>query len=131
MSGIEAAFFGALTRAAELKTSQAGKQYLRCNVRIGEGDAAQFINAMVFDGSAIETADKLIKGARVYIEGSLSLNEWTAQDGTMRRGLSVMSWHCRLSQIGRNKSKREKPAGKELPCAAPSSAPVFDDDLPF
>jgi single-stranded DNA-binding protein len=106
MSGIEAAFFGALGRDAESKTSKNGKAYLRLNVRIGDGDGAQWVSAMVFDQSAIDAADKLLKGARVYVEGSLSVNEWTDQDGGKRHGLSVMSWHCRLSQIGRNRPRK-------------------------
>jgi single-stranded DNA-binding protein len=72
MSGIEAAFFGALGRDAEAKTSKAGKAYLRLNVRVGDGDTAQWVSVMAFDQNAIDAADKLLKGARVYIEGSLS-----------------------------------------------------------
>src|SRR5262245_26777104 len=88
LMGIEVAFPGSLVRDAEAKTSKAGKQYLRINVRVENGDKAEFINAMVFDPDAIAVADKLVKGARVYIEGKLSLDEWTAQDGTKRTGLS-------------------------------------------
>jgi single-stranded DNA-binding protein len=106
---IETAFFGAIASATEVKTSKAGKQYLRLNVRVENGATAQFINTMVFDPDAIAVADQMVKGARVYIEGKLSLDEWTAQDGSKRHGLSVMSWHSRLSQIGRNKPKRETP----------------------
>ena len=106
MSGIEAAFFGALGRDAESKTSKSGKPYLRLNIRIGDGDGVQWISVMAFDQNAIDAADKLLKGARVYIEGSLSVTEWSGQDGVKRHGLSVMSWHCRLSQIGRNKAPR-------------------------
>jgi single-stranded DNA-binding protein len=106
MSGIEAAFFGALGRDAEAKTSKAGKAYLRLNVRVGDGDGAQWVSVMAFDQNAIDAADKMVKGARVYVEGSLSVTEWSAQDGVKRHGLSVMSWHCRLSQIGRNKPPR-------------------------
>lgn len=105
MSGLEVAFFGALGRDAESKVSKAGKAYLRLNVRVGDGDGAQWVSVMVFDQSAINAADKLLKGARVYVEGSLSVTEWE-QDGAKRHGLSVMSWHCRLSQIGRNKPPR-------------------------
>ena len=107
MSGIEAAFFGALARDAESKTAASGKRYLRLNVRVGDGDSAQWVNVTAFDTKAIETAEKLLKGARVYIEGRLSLDEWTAQDGAKRHGLSLMSWHCRLSEIGRNRPKRD------------------------
>jgi single-stranded DNA-binding protein len=110
MSGIEAAFFGALGRDAESKTSKNGKPYLRLNIRVGEGDAAQWINVTSFDAQAIEMAEKLVKGARVYVEGKLGLDEWTGQDGNKRVGLSCMSWHTRLSQIGRNRPKSEREA---------------------
>jgi single-stranded DNA-binding protein len=70
----------------------------------------------------------LLKGARVYLEGRLSLNEWTASDGTTRTGLSILSWHCRLAQIGRAKVKPEK--SKPAPQSAPAGA-AFDDPIPF
>ena len=35
MSGIETAFFGVLGRDADLKTSKAGRQYLKFSVRVG------------------------------------------------------------------------------------------------
>jgi hypothetical protein len=41
-SMIEAAFFGALGRDGELKTSKNGKPYLRLNIRVGDGDTAQW-----------------------------------------------------------------------------------------
>lgn len=109
MSGIEAAFFGSLARDAELKTSKAGRSYLRLNVRIGEGDCSQWLNVMAFDEKAIEQGDKLIRGAKVYIEGGgLKIDEWIGSDGAKRHGLSCMSWHCRLSEIGRNRPKRDQ-----------------------
>jgi single-stranded DNA-binding protein len=140
MMSIEAALFGSITRDAEVKTSQAGKQYLRLNVRVEAGDKVLFVNTMVFDAEAIAGVDKLKAGARVYIEGRLSLDTWTGQDGAQRHGLSATSWHCRLSQIGRAKSKSDKPAsapasGREVAArsdyAPAGKAPAFDDDLPF
>jgi single-stranded DNA-binding protein len=136
---IECALFGTLGRDAEAKTSKTGKAYVRLNVRVGDGDAGQWITGTVFDTEAIGAADKLVKGARVYIEGRLTLDEWTAQDGAKRHGLSVMSWHCRLAQIGRNKTKREKPtpaaSGRER-AARSDYAPIgggadLDDSIPF
>jgi single-stranded DNA-binding protein len=106
MSGIEIALFGTLGRDAEPKTSKSGKPYLRLNVRVGDGDDVQWVSVMAFDEKAIAAADKMLKGARVYVEGRLSIGEWTGQDGVKRHGLSAMSWHCRLAQIGRNKQKR-------------------------
>ena len=127
MAGIEAAFFGTLGRDAEAKTSKAGKTYLKLNVRVGEGDTPQWISVMAFDQEAIAAADRMLKGAKVYIEGRLSLDEWTGADGAKRHGLSVMSFHCRLAAIGRNKAKRER--ATESP--APGGAVPFNDDIPF
>jgi single-stranded DNA-binding protein len=134
---IECAILGNLGRAAEAKTSKAGKEYLRLNIRVGEGDSAMWVNTMVFDPDAIQIADKLTAGSRVYLEGKLSLDEWTAADGTKRTGLSCMSWHCRLAQIGRNKVKRDKPASASGAAARSDYAPIgrteadLNDDVPF
>jgi single-stranded DNA-binding protein len=126
MSGIQAAFFGALGRDAEVKTSKSGTGYLRLTVRVGDGDAAQWVGVLAFDEDAIQAADRLLKGARVYVEGRLTLQSWTDHHGAARHGLSCMSWHTRLSQIGRNKQKSKvtkpglvSPAGADIEDAIP------------
>lgn len=138
MSAIECAFFGILGRDAERKTSQSGKPYLRMNARVGDDEAAQWVSVLAFDAHAIEVVDKLVKGARVYCEGRLSLNEWTNADGVVKTGLSVMSWHCRLAQIGRNKPKRERETSVAGGYVSPRSAPAgrllsadFNDEIPL
>lgn len=131
---IEAAFFGTIARGGESKTSKAGKPYLRINVRVGEGEAVQWVNVTAFDESAINTADKFVKGARVYVEGRLTLDQWE-KDDEKRAGLSCLSWHCRLAQIGRNKSKRkgtDGEVGRPLHLAADAGTGAeLNDDLPF
>ena len=134
MSGIECAFFGALGRDAEAKTSKGGKPYLRLNVRVGDDrDQAQWLSILAFDPRAIEQTDKFVKGARVYVEGRLSADEWTNAEGVKRFGLSVMSWHCRLSEIGRNKKPQPKRNGAKPPAPdkSPAAAKDFDDQIPF
>jgi single-strand DNA-binding protein len=132
MSGIEAAFFGCLGRDAEAKISKPGKPYLRLNVRVGDGDAVQWVNITCFDPDAIAVADKLVKGARVYVEGSIKLDKWTAADGAERTGLSAMSWHCRLSHIGRNKPKHSnKISGAGGANQPNASGGFYSDDIPF
>jgi single-stranded DNA-binding protein len=131
---IEAAFFGTLGRDAEAKVSKtSGKTYLRLAVRVGDGDDSQWINTNCFDASAIEAADRLVKGARVYCEGSLKLDKWTAQDGTERHGLSCMARLTRLPQIGANKPQSAKRDGDAAPApvqrAQPQRSPQHDDDL--
>ncbi|MCP2207729.1 single-stranded DNA-binding protein [Bradyrhizobium diazoefficiens] len=111
---IEAAFFGTLGRDAECKTSGAGKNYLRLNVRVGDGKDQQWITVAVFDDDALARADKMTKGARVYTEGRLSVSEWTGTDGAKRLGLSVMASHCRLAHIGRLKRDLDALAGRSF-----------------
>ena len=66
---IECAFFGTLGRDCERKVSSTGKKYLRLSVRVGDGDGAQWVSVLAFDPEAVEVADKLVQGARVYVEG--------------------------------------------------------------
>lgn len=132
MSNIEAAFFGSLGRDAETKTSKAGKDYVRLAVRVGDGDDAQWINVVSFDLEAIANASKLVKGARVYCEGSLKLDKWTGQDGAERQSLSCMSFHTRLAAIGRNKPKRDGDgASPAAPVSQRPQRPELDDEIPF
>jgi single-stranded DNA-binding protein len=139
---IEVAFHGSLARDAEVKTSKTDKTYIRANIRVENGEAAQLINTMVFDAEAIAVADKLKTGARVYVEGKLSLDEWTTATGEKRSGLSCMSFHCRLSQIGRAKQKRDQQKQDAPPASGRERADRSDyrpnggaadvnDDIPF
>lgn len=105
---IEAAFFGALGRDAERKRSAAGTEFVRLAVRVGDGDKAQWVSVLAFEREVIGDAEKLTKGTRVYIEGKLSFDEWTAADGNKRTGLSVVSWHCRPANIGRDRIVRDR-----------------------
>ena len=124
--------------AATLKRRcRSGKTYLRLNIRTDDGDAAQWINVTCFDQQAIEAVDRLVKGARLYCEGSIKLDEWAASDGTKRTGLSCLSWHCRLSQIGRNrpsKSSISVAAGtnsKPTRSAAVAGDRDLNDEIPW
>jgi single-stranded DNA-binding protein len=130
--GIEAAFSGTLGRDAESKTSAKGKKYLRASVRVGHGDGAQWVNVTAFDPNATAIVNKFVKGAAVYIEGRLTLDKWKANDGSDRTGLNVMSWHCRLAQIGRNKTKRLRAdvAPAFAPAAPGKQHADFDDEIP-
>jgi single-stranded DNA-binding protein len=128
---IEVAFFGTLARDAEAKVSSKGKSYARLNVRVGDTDA-QWVNALCFDQEAVDQVNKLVKGARVYVEGGgLKIDEWTGQDGAKRHGLSCMSWHCRLAEIGRNKPKRERKPVAKRPGTVSVSSAFHSDEIPF
>jgi single-stranded DNA-binding protein len=74
MTGIQCAFFGVINRVEPKTAKASGKAYLKINFREGDGDAAQWINCMVFDPEVNAAADKLRAGMKLYIEGNLKLD---------------------------------------------------------
>jgi single-strand DNA-binding protein len=125
---IEAAFFATVARNPEPKTSQSGKSYMRLNCRDGDGEKVTWINVTIFGDLVRELAGKVVKGSRVYVEGRLSLDEWTGQDGVKRHGLSVAAWRCELPKIGRNRPPPENGRSTLAPRAA---EPELNDALGF
>jgi single-strand DNA-binding protein len=148
ISGIECAFIGRLGKDPELRHSQAGKPWLPLNIAVGEKEDITWVKVAVFRDKATQLGSTLHKGDRVYVEGRISLNTWTDQQGQQRAGLKVAAWKVeRLGEIGKNKpTKPRAPADGEQPNqAAPVSGPAdyqrpldagggrmpVDDTIPF
>jgi single-stranded DNA-binding protein len=85
---------------------------------------------LYFGVDAAELAPKMVKGARVYTEGTLRVDAWE-QDGKQRSGLSVMSWHYRIAAIGRNRPKRERKPNDKPSAAAPRRNDFQYDEIGF
>ena len=106
---IECALTGRIGTEPTLRTSKAGKPWLSFSVAVGSDDATQWAQVGLFGDTAQELAATLAKGTRVYIEGRIKLNTWTAANGKERSGLSVSSFHVvPLGQIGRRKPSKPK-----------------------
>jgi single-stranded DNA-binding protein len=133
---IDCAFYGFLARDADARTSQVGKLWVRLSIGVGKDDALQWVSCAVF-GKAAETAAQLVKGDRVYVEGSIKLESWSGSDGAERHSLNVAAFKCeRTHQIGRNRPKREDQPSREQPKrqaapAASAGGAAFDDEIPF
>ena len=74
--------------------------------RDGHGEQAQFISVMVF-GRSVDALAAVGQGDKVYVEGTISLNEWTA-GGEKKHGLSVSSWRAGPQRIGKHRVARPK-----------------------
>jgi single-stranded DNA-binding protein len=130
MSGIESAFMGTLSRDAESKVSKSGRPYLKLNVRVGDGDAATWVNVNLFGDCATDLMSKaLLKGQAVYVEGRLTLDTWESASGEKRTGLSVMSCFARPTAIGDRRPKRERKPKPDGQAATPNDFP--DDAIGF
>lgn len=107
---IECALTGRLTADPVQRTGKSGKPWLAMNIAIGSGDAVQFVSVALFADSVPEVAGRLRRGDRAYVEGKITLRQWTGLDGHSSAGLSVASFHVvPLGQIGRRRPARAKP----------------------
>jgi single-strand DNA-binding protein len=117
---IECCFVGRIGQeASELKQSKAGKPWASFTVAVGgEGEDkedTQWIRVAVFGSKAEElaVAGSLTKGVRVYVEGRLRLDRWTAKDGTQQAGLSVAANVVQaMGQIGAKRPRKGKPTSQ-------------------
>lgn len=115
MFGIEAAFTGRLGRDPELKMVKQGTMAMvtlavavdEAPPKEGQEAKSTWINTKLFGDKAQAAADTLAKGDRVYCEGRLSLDEWTAGDGTQRHGLSCLANVAQpLGKIGNRRPRQ-------------------------
>jgi len=133
---IESVFVGRLGSDAELRTSAGGKPWLKFSAVVGSGDSAQWVQVAAFGSQAEDLAGTLKKGDRAYVEGRLTLSEWTDRAGNQHAGLNVAAWRVeKLGAIGRNKPKKAKtPPEGDHPAPLSTEQPrraAFDDGIPF
>jgi len=116
MNQIECAAELRLSADAEERTSKNGKLYVRLRGAVGDADAVQWLQINAIGEQAVAAAKQLVKGDRCYIEGSIKLDRWTAQDGTERSGLSVLAWRLLpLAKIGRSKPAQPRQPSQDAP----------------
>jgi single-stranded DNA-binding protein len=135
VNGIEAAFHGRLGRDAEFKLVKGGTLPLTTLVVAvtAQGqDKATWIRTVCF-GDLAEQVRDLPKGEIVTVEGRLTLDHWTAGDGSERSGLSVVAQVARRGYHKRTdvKPKVTKPKPAKIQgrrAGAPD--PDLNDDIP-
>ena len=87
-----------------------------------DGDPPVFAQAVIWGEMAEQLADRLPKGASVYIEGKCKLSAWAAQDGTPRARLDVSAWKAEpMGQIGRQAPRRRNGDGEPVRLGAGSA----------
>jgi len=135
MNGIEAAFIARVGTEPELKTSQAGKAWTASSACVS--DDAQWAKVVAFGDRAQQLAGHLHKVDRIYAEGRLKREAWTAKDGQQRTGIKVAAWKVeRLGEIGMNTPVKPKSPPEGEHSVPPSSNGGHrqarpDDEIPF
>jgi hypothetical protein len=125
IDGIECAFPATLTQDAEIKTTSAGRPFLKLSVVTGKDEKRDTFT---------ELAPNLVKGTRVYVEGRLELRHWNGETSITVSASKLEP----LGLIGARKPKatRAKKAGNgkadpQRPLEMGAAGLPFDDKIPF
>jgi single-strand DNA-binding protein len=106
-------------------------------------EVATWFRVTLWRQQAENAAKYLSKGRQVYIEGRLSLEEWTDRDGNTRQTLQVQGTDMQFlggrgdgggSDTGGSQSGEAEfagPANNEAPAEENTRAAAADDDIPF
>ncbi len=121
---------GNLGGDAEVRTTPAGKTVTNFSVAdtVGWGDKkkTQWVRCNLWGDRGNKLSEYLKKGQQVVVFGEVSLNEYTAKDGTVKHNLECNCDDIRL--VGKRND-----SGGAAPAAAPAQGEVSfnDDDIPF
>ncbi len=139
---------GNLVRDPVLNYTQSGRAVCKMSVAVnrrykgGNGEWQEdvlFIDLVVWGKQGENCQKYLSKGKKVFVEGRLTQNRWTAQDGTNRSKIEIVAERVQfLSAFEGPKPEaaptEPPPAGAnefDGPAAAGTSNEAFSDDVPF
>lgn len=76
--------------------TQKGTHYANVSIAVSTGkDQSQWFDVVAYDKQA-EWLARATKGAVVYVEGPVTLNQYQAKDGSQRASLSVTAYQVRV-----------------------------------
>ncbi len=132
MNGIVAACQGRLAKDLEpIRFTSSGTPFISFSLAVqddkrGEDTPTQWIRATAWNDVAEHLAERgLPKGTELYVEGRLTLGEWTAQSGERRSGLNLSCWTAQpIGQIGRRQPRQqgEPSRRRDEPARTPAAA---------
>ena len=95
------------------------------NKSTGQPESATEWHKVVCFGKLAEIAAQfLVKGSKVYVEGSLKTRKWTGKDGTEKTATEVSA--SNLIMLGGRTERSEGTSEPET-----EKNPDFDEDIPF
>lgn len=137
MKGIECALQGYLSKDAEIRRTQAGREWMLLSMTVdtgGEG-GKQDLTVGSWSHTIHELAPVLTADTEIYVEGKLKLRTWGGPDGKLHSAISVQATTVQpMALIGQKKPKRPRaPAkGKAMQTSAAVNQPLpFNDDISY
>ena len=129
---LQLSLIGTLGHDATEKTIN-GKNYLAYSVAVTENKNTTWVDVMTRSENSNLKA-YLKKGAKVYLQGNLSISAYTNKAGAAVASITLWSRDLEIVKFVDNTSgdAAPSPAPASAPVATPSGAPQEgEDDLPF
>lgn len=135
---------GNVTKDAELRTTTSGKSVLNFSVATSKsykdvnGDYKQkttFHNVVVWGDNLERLASQIVKGRKVYVEGSPDLETYV-KDGIEKSIIKITAQQSSIIPLSKKETAQEPEEHPSMDGPAPSSSgqygsPQENDDLPF
>jgi single-stranded DNA-binding protein len=86
---------GALHKAAEERTSKAGKPFATLTIRENVNGSTRWWKGIAFDEEAIAVLKELSAGAPIAVAGEIDAEIWTPEDGSS----PSMSWKLTVDAV--------------------------------
>ena len=141
---------GVLGKDPEIRSTQAGKQIASMTVATSETgktkdgerkEKSEFHRVVCFNEGLTRVCEQYLKkGAKVYIEGSLTTRKWQDQTGADRYSTEIVlqGYDAKLLMLDKPSGRSEgpndfaEPAGKSEPRRPATTAAVdLEDSVPF
>ncbi len=122
-------FIGNLTKDAQVRTTQTGKQVatfsIACNRKVGEEFVADYVNVVLWGPFDF---DRLTKGARVFVEGRLQTRSYE-QNGVKKYVTEIVA---SIVELIERKQKQAPGDFSQFGEPDPFGKPTYkQDDIPF
>jgi single-stranded DNA-binding protein len=123
---------GSLFRAPEQRTSKAGKCFVSATVKTRDGESTTFWKIVSFSETVQADLLRLDDGEALSVQGSLKVEIYTPAAGDAKVSLTIFADNVSTLRRPRKPSSTKlKPSTPSRSSSAPTTAPAFDDDLPF
>ena len=141
----KAILIGRLTKDAEIRTTDTGKELASFSIAVSRNYTNQngeketdFINCVAFDKKAQVLGKYTKKGSQIALEGAIRTRSYDAQDGNKRYVTEILVENLHL--LGSKEDKKEPTNSQVLQAVMNDEDPfaefgdevqLSDDDLPF
>ena len=127
---------GHLGRDAEVTTTAGGHQIARFSVaattRVKKGgewtDETEWFRVVAFGERYQKMAERLVKGAAVYVDGRIQTRSWDDKNGEKKYSTELLANDVQVLDGRTGNSSRNTPVRGERPS---SETPDDDDSVPF